>query len=80
MPIYILTWLTPPSDWTIPRLIHYPFYTINKTVTAGTSTGGGLVPQVSDTITTNAQIRHEISKRLYIIISPPFGLLLLIHP
>ena len=29
-----------------------------------------LVPQTSDTITTNAQIRHEISKRLYIIISP----------
>ena len=27
-----LTFLTPPSDWSIPRLLHYPFYSINKTV------------------------------------------------
>ena len=62
-----LTFLTPPSDWSIPRLLHYPFYSINKTVA---QTSAAIAPQGSATITTNAQIRHEISKRLYLIISP----------
>ena len=34
-----LTFLTPPSDWTIPRLLHYPFYSINKTVVTANAAG-----------------------------------------
>ena len=68
-----LTFLTPPSDWSIPRLLHYPFYSIDKTVTTE-STAAGLAPGGTDTFTTNAQVRHEISKRLYLIPSSSYYL------
>ena len=65
-----LTFLTPPSDWSIPRLLHYPFYTLNKTVVSTANNPPAINPGNSFTLTTNAQIRHEIDKRLYIIITP----------
>ena len=38
-----LTFLTTSKDWSIPRLLHYPFYSINKTVAADTN--AAIAPQ-----------------------------------
>lgn len=66
-----ITYLTPPPDWKIPRILHYPYYTINKLVI---KSGAVFNPTAEASrqmeITTNAINRNDISKRLYLIATP----------
>lgn len=62
-----ITYLTPPPDWKIPRVLHYPFYTINKLTSKPQAiTNGG----ASSYIETPAINRNDISRRLYLAVVP----------